>query len=715
MAIDYTDHDKVVATLKVDQEPEHDNRERAREAHYFVEKPDGQWEPGIISAMGNRPRYTFDLINPIIDQIAGEMDQADFDIRVRPAGGEASKENAITLDGLIRNIENMSNAQNVYMAGARDMIVSGIGGWEVVQDWAETDSFDQDLFIRPICDFVNRVWFDSGAELQDMSDANHVFVLQNLTKTEYESRFPKGGGQSVNTEKSTDAYTFKPDFVTVGRILYKKKTKKTLVRMSNGAVYEQTDDFKKVVNELKQQGITVKDERERDSFEVHSRLFDGSDWLKEDEKTVFQLLPVIPTFGNFRISDGKVIYRGHVEKLIDAQRVYNYSRSREIEEGALAPRAKYWMTEAQAAGHEGELETLNTNADPVQFFNPDEENPGPPQQSGGAAINPGLTNVSASMSQQIQQSAGLFGLNQGDLQQGNLSGVAIQSIQNKGDNATIKYFTSQEVAICQTARVLVNAAPKVYDSERMIRVLGEDGVDEMVKINEKVFDNETQEFSTLNDLTVGKYDVTCDVGPAFKNRQQETIKAFQELATVIPGLAEITADIQLKNIPTPGMDLAAERVRQRLFQSNLIPESQMTDEEKEQLQQAQQQPKEPSPEDVIAKAEEDRVRAETADTISKTQERAKKLELQELTLALKKQSQDVAHQNELIKANIDGQKQIFEVLNLQAQTLKTLREASGVDAITGPHVIESFVQQAETITDQQDAIQATPETDEVTR
>jgi hypothetical protein len=147
---------------------------------------------------------------------------------------------------------------------------------------------------------------------------------------------------------------------------------------------------------------------------VYSRLFDGGGWLTDEQKTVFSQVPVIPTYGNFKVIEEKTVYRGAVQKLMDPQRVMNYSLSREIEEGALAPRAKYWMTAAQSAGHEDKLKSLNTNSDPVQFYNPDPEAPGPPQQNGGAQINPGLRTISEAMRNIMGQTAGMFAANMGD-------------------------------------------------------------------------------------------------------------------------------------------------------------------------------------------------------------------------------------------------------------------------------------------------------------
>jgi len=273
MAIDYDDISEVNKALKEAQDSESDNRDRVREMHNFLDKPDGQWEPNVANSLreAGRPLYTFDKCNPEVDKIAGEMESADFDIRVRPAGGEASKEDAKTLDGLIRNIETMSNASRIYSSAGREMVSAGLAGWEVAVDWADNGSFEQDLMIRPIANYEDRVWFDTAAELQDMSDARHVFVLQNLTPDQYESRFPKGSKTSVGTDRAVNVYSHKVEFITVGRILYKKAKDIPLVLMSDGSVYEVDEEFEKVRDDLADQGITVERERVKKGFEVLHR------------------------------------------------------------------------------------------------------------------------------------------------------------------------------------------------------------------------------------------------------------------------------------------------------------------------------------------------------------------------------------------------------------------------------------------------------------
>ena len=94
----YDDHDKVVNLLTASQEADNDLREHAREAHLFLDQRTGQWEQYWWNANDGNPRYTFDQCNPIVAQVSSEIEQADFDIRVSPAGGKATKAIASTFD-----------------------------------------------------------------------------------------------------------------------------------------------------------------------------------------------------------------------------------------------------------------------------------------------------------------------------------------------------------------------------------------------------------------------------------------------------------------------------------------------------------------------------------------------------------------------------------------------------------------------------------------
>lgn len=676
----YDEHQSVINLLSSCQQADHDNRENAREAHLFLDKRDGQWEPYWWNSNQNKPRYTFDQVNPIVSQVASEIEQADFDIRVSPAGGNATKDIAATYDGIIRNIENISNAKQVYAQACRGMVTGGFDAWRVSQKFVDDNSFDQDIVIEKIANPLDRVWFDPAAEKQDKSDARYAFVLHPMAVDEYESRWPEGSKESVSDDREGDAYYDKAEVIVVGEFLYVESEDRELVMMSNGQTHEVNEDFEKVKDDLEALGVTEVRRRKRKMHKVCSRYFDNKDWLEDDKDTVFNRIPVVPVYGNFKIFENKTIYWGVVEKMLDPQRVLNYAMSREIEEGALAPRAKYWMTPTQAAGHEDKIATLNTNSDPVQFFNPDPEFPAVPQQQGGAQINAGLRTVAQAMQGMMNATSGLFAANMGDNPNAQ-SGVAIRQLQNKGDNATYQYTRAMEIAIAATGQLIKDAIPKVYDTARTVRVLREDDSYDMADINQQVIDNATGEIVVVNDLSVGVYDVICRAGPSFRNRQQETLEAITSLAQVDPSLMQIAGDLLLQNINTPAAAQIAERKRAQMLQQGLIPQSQMTEEElmaaQQQMMQGQQQP---DPAMVLAQAEQMKAQSE----MLRAQIEQAKLQNEQMKLQLeaqKLQSQAIGDQadNQIDAFNAETKRMETQIKAQQAGATidKTAAQAMG--------------------------------------
>ena len=680
----HQDHEWVLARLKDAQEADHDNRERAREAHLFCDKRNGQWEPTVYEKNDGKPRYTFDLVNPIIDQIAGDMHQSDFDIRITPAGGDASKDLAMTYDGIVRNIENISGATSVYNRAGRAMIKSGLDGWRVVQKYVDDNTFDQDLVIEKVNNFLDRVWFGPHEE-PDASDSQYAWVLTGLSPEEFETKYPDRSAASVESDRTTESYFHRTDLVMVGEWLYLKDEPRELALMSNGSVHEVDEAYDALLDEMSMAGITEVRRRKRNKRCVYSRLFDVNGWLTEPRETVFQnWIPVIPCYANFEVIEDKATYWGAVEKLIDPQRVFNYSLSREIEEGALAPRAKYWMTQKQAAGHADTLSTMNTNTDPVQFFNPDPELPGPPQQNGGAQVNPGLRNISEAMRSIVSVTSGMFAANMGE-NPGLQSGKAIEALQDRGDLGSNKYTAAREVSQRHTARILVNAIPRVYEPDRQVRLLSEDGSYEMATIGQKVADQSTGMMVVLNDLSKGTYDVECSSGPSFKSRQNETVRAITEIGQIDPSIIELSSDVLLGNIPTPGMDQVAARKRLQLFQAGVIPDDQLTEEEQAMKDQMAQQPPQEDPNMVLAKAEEAKAQADLVDAQTKQaqvqadiQLKLKQIEIDTYNAETKRLEAQIAQAKAMADMKATGAKAAKDLADAEAQDIENDAVLSGV-------------------------------------
>ena len=139
---------------------------------------DTMWDDTIKQKMARRYLGQFDQITPILDQITGEMTNSNFAIAVSPAGGGATEDTAETYAGLIRNIENISNADQIYSAVGETMVMCGLDGFEIKQKFLDANTFDQDLVMEPVSDCYKSVWLDVASIKQDKSYAMWGVKLQ---------------------------------------------------------------------------------------------------------------------------------------------------------------------------------------------------------------------------------------------------------------------------------------------------------------------------------------------------------------------------------------------------------------------------------------------------------------------------------------------------------------------------------------------------------
>lgn len=688
--IDFSKFENVKEARATAIEVDMDRRAIMKECNTFTTKKDGQWEANVWKLFGDyrRPRYTLDLTRPVIDSIYGELTQNEFNIVVKPMGNGSSKDVAKVYSGLIKNMENISNASAVYNTVAKKSIVTGAAMFRIDQEYCDVDSFDQELVISPIHDALDRVWFLGNYQKQTGEDADGVTVDHLVSSEEFAERF--GGEDKADEAQSLDDSTCRPIYfykrtgIRISELIYKKKTKKVLYQFEDGLVLSEED--------AKESGadLSTAKRRERETYKIMSRFYDGQGFISEPEDTVFDHLNIIPVWPNFEIVEDKPLSSGAVEWLMDWQRIRNYAGSKKVEDVALSPKSRLMLTKKQSAGHEEQLRTMNTSNRSYDFYTVDPEAPAPywPQP---VMANPGANELLQQSETGINTSSGVYPAQLG----GNpalQSGVAIDKIQNKGDIGKLEYFNAMQVALSHAGKVAIKALKNLLDTEQERRVINEDGSYEMVMINQVGLNGEK-----LNDLSQGIYDVVCDIGPAFRNRQEKTAEQILALAAVDPSIVMEGQDVLLNSIDSPGMDTLAERSRAKLFKAGVIPESQWTEEEREQVMAAQQAaagaPPQPDPNLMIAQAELEKAQAKTVE-----------LELKAIQLQQSQQKMDFEQQIQKIdkmmdqsKNSVDEQVKLVGMLNTMADTLNKIGQSMGVDAIVSPNAVEAYDNQAQNI------------------
>jgi hypothetical protein len=662
MAMNFKDHKEVSAALTAHQEESWELREHAQENHNFINLPNGQWEIGVWNNNAGNPRYTYDITTPIVDQAAHDIAEADYSIRVLAGDERASEETAEVFDGIIRKIQNASGAKHIMSRAGRDMFIGGISGWRVVSKYADEASFDQDLFIEPVHDLVNRVWIDMAAKDPNGADARFAFVLHFILKEDYEERWPEGKCSSLSMPPTSNNEPAK-DVVVVCEFLWGQQKKYEVVEMSNGMVFEVDDDFKKVEDDFAAAGIKIARSKKAKGTRWFSRFFDAADWLEKEQEMPFKSCPVVVEYGNHTLIEGKTYFRGEVSRILDPARNLNYVLSRQVAEGALAPRAKYWMTKAQMADPEvrADLATLNTNNKPVQTYVNDSTVPGPPQQQGGAQLNQGLQVLAESMVAIVSKISSRHEAAMGEnpaLQ----SGVAISQLLSRSDLSGFKYLQWHAQAIERTGKILTESIPIVLDkTSRDYRTESEDGTHKFITLNKPVVDEQTRQVIKLNDLSVGSYSVTCEAGASFKNRQDQARAFLLELGARDPETLALGGDLLLRTFNFPASRTLADRKRSKMVDQGLIPADQLSDEEKQKTQdRSQNQPQDPAM--VLAMAEMKKAEAE----LMRAQLESQKLQL--LQMELQAKLADNGQKNAIAAGNLDVNEFNAETKRLEAQS-----------------------------------------------
>lgn len=596
---DTTEHLTWINQLSDFQQSDLDQRQQARECDRFLLDKDGQWEESVARSLDSqkRPRYTFDQVTPVIENIMADIEDMEFGSNVKPSGGDATKDLAKTYEGMVRSIEADSGATDIYRNACRRLIRRGFDAWIVKAKFKEEWSFDQSLVIEPIPNAINRVWTANTSSKADSSDSDVAYVLTSVTPEAYKEQFPEGTMVSIDDADLGEHYDqYRPEVIIFGERYYKKETTREVCQLSNGEIVEKDDNFEKVVDEYKAQGITVVREKKVKDFKIYHRFFDGGGVLSKERETVFRTLPVVTVYGNFELlgENSKITYSGITLKEMDYQRVFNYAKSREIEEGALAPRKKLVMTKKMAKGNEKQIAALNVSSDPVLFVNPDPEWTPGVQELGGAQVNPNLANLANDMAMGMQVTGGTNNAMNGQYA-GRMSEDALRMQIDRGTGATRKWVNALVVGIKRTCEILVQTIPPVYDTKQQFMILGEDGTEEMVTLNDEVYDTQTQQMVRVNTLNKGQYKVICNAGPAFANKQEAGLSAMLNYAAIDPSIVQTGGDLMLKSINAPLMDEMAARKRAQIVASGAIPQDQLTDEELAAQAQAAQQPQQEDP------------------------------------------------------------------------------------------------------------------------
>jgi len=548
---------------------------------FMAGSPDNQWQwPADVLAtrgavqgqtINARPCLTINKLPQHVRQVTNEQRQNRPSGKVIPADDKADVQVAAIYDGMVRHIEYMSDADVAYDTACENQVTYGEGYIRVLTEYCDEDSFDQDLRIGRVRNSFS-VYMDPMSQDPTGADAEFCFITQDITKQEYEREYPDAAPlSSILASGVGDQYLSQwltEDTIRIAEYFYYKHEDATLnLYPGNQSFFDGSPEDK----QMKEMGLKPIKSRRVDRKKVMWMKTNGFESLEERE-WAGKYIPVVRVIGNEFEVEGQIYISGLVRNAKDAQRMYNYWTSQEAEMLALAPKAPFIGYGGQFEGYEMQWKTANTTNWPYLEVNPDvTDGMGAvlplPQRAAPPLPQTGLIQAKMGASDDIKSTTGQYDSSLGATSN-ERSGRAILAREKQGDTGTYHYVDNLARAIRHITRQLVDMIPKIYDTERIARIVGLDGEVDMVKINPQQPNpvNEIRDVNTgiliekIYNPGVGRYDVVVTTGPSYMTKRQEAMDAMSQILQGNPQLWSVAGDLFVKNMDWPGSEELAARL-----------------------------------------------------------------------------------------------------------------------------------------------------------
>jgi hypothetical protein len=557
MADDYDSRiQEAIDFLKFANDADTMNRQEALEDLKFG--AGDQWPVELQNSrnLESRPVIVVNKVDNYCRQVSNQQRQQRPRIKVHATNTHEDMVDAQTISGIIRHIEVNSNADHAYDNAFEYAVRMGWGYMRVRTDYISEDSFDQEVYIDAV-DNPFTVYFDPNSVLPDGSDSDRCLITTMMLKEEFRKLYPDAddGGTSFTqrgTGDSQSEWITKED-IRLAEYYYTVKEKAKLYLLSDGtATFADDKDF---FTRLANYGIEVVDTRDSYKKTIKYCKLTAVEVLEERD-WAGKYIPIVPVYGRHIVIGDKRKKFGMIRYAKDPQRMYNFWQTSITEGVALAPKAKWLLAEGQDEGHENDWTNANIKSFPLLRYKqtdidgrpappPTRLQPEPPQA--------GIMAAAMGVDNDIKAIMGVF--DPAQLGQGNISGKALNGQQQQVDLTNFDYYDNLTRSISHIGKICLDLIPKIYDTERVMRIIGDDGKPELLTINQR-----DSVGRVLNDITVGQYDVVMETGPGYNSKRQEAVDNMLPLLSAAPELMQVAGDLVFRNMDWPGADIIADRL-----------------------------------------------------------------------------------------------------------------------------------------------------------
>ena len=546
---------------------------------FYAGSPDNQWQwpADVLSTRGSvqgqtinaRPCLTINKLPQHVRQVTNDQRQNRPSGKVIPVDDKADVEVAEIFDGLVRHIEYISDADVAYDTACENQVSYGEGYIRLLTEYCDDDTFNQDIKIGRIRNSFS-VYMDPTIQDPCGSDAQWCFITEDLTKEDYERQFPDAQPISSMMQQGVGDASISQwvseNTVRIAEYFYIEHEKATLhLYYGNVTTMKGSpEDLEMAANGMKPIRTRVVDIKKVKWCKINGfEVLESQDWAGSS-------IPVVRVVGNEFEVDGRIYVSGIVRNAKDAQRMYNYWTSQEAEMLALAPKAPFIGYGGQFEGYEMQWKTANTTNWPYLEVNPDvTDGAGSvlplPQRAPPPLPQTGLIQAKMGASDDIKGTTGQYDSSLGQTSN-ERSGKAILARERQADVGTYHYVDNLARAVRYITRQIVDLVPKIYDTERIARIIQIDGETSTIKVNpnqpmpvNKIMDQQGIVLEKIYNLGVGKYDVCVTTGPSYMTKRQEALEAMAQLLQGNPQLWSVAGDLFIKNMDWPGAQEMSKR------------------------------------------------------------------------------------------------------------------------------------------------------------
>jgi hypothetical protein len=547
--------DEAKQFLKFANDADTMNRQEALEDLKFASGGD-QWPVDLQNSrnLESRPVLTINKLDGYCRQVTNQQRQQRPRIKVHATNTTEDAAEAKVVQGIIRHIEVNSNADNAYDNAYNYAVRMGWGYWRVDHRYVREDSFDQEIFIDPI-DNPFTVYLDPNSIAVDGSDQERCLITTMMPKTTFRELYPDVDETSFLSRGTGDTQSewITKEDIRVAEYWYTVREPATLYQLSDGSV--RFADDKNFFKKIETAGLFVVNERKSIKRTIKWKKLTAVSVLEERDWPGYYI-PIVPVYGRHVVIGDKRKKFGMVRHAKDAQRMYNFWVTSLTESVALAPKAKWIMAEGQDEGHELDWAAANIKSmATLRYKQTDiDGNPAPPPIR--LQPEPPPAGVMAAAQEINSDMATIIGIYDPSQQlPGNMSGKALNGQQMQVDLTNFDLYDNLTKSIAYTGKVILDLIPKIYDTERIMRIIGDDGKPDLISINER-----TAVGKVKNDVTVGQYDVVMETGPGYNSKRQEAVEAMMPLLQGNEQLFNAAADLVFRNMDFPGADTIADRL-----------------------------------------------------------------------------------------------------------------------------------------------------------